>query len=140
MSNMDTPASEETLNQACGRVLKEMATPANGYMNADCPKCGKLNMINPPHDCTPANGWREEIMKPFIDKYDPVGSGIDNVHYWWIRSYFEKVLDQHFARLVERIGGLKKKTELDRSSLAVGMQEYWHNQALDQVIDIVKDI
>jgi hypothetical protein len=44
----------------------------------------------------------EEIMKPFIDKYDPVGSGIDNVHYWWIRTYFEKALTQNTADTLER--------------------------------------
>jgi hypothetical protein len=45
----------------------------------------------------------EEIMKPFIDKYDPVGSGIDNVHYWWIRTYFEKALTQNTAETLERV-------------------------------------
>lgn len=36
----------------------------------------------------------EEILKPFIDKYDPVGSGIDNVHYWWISKHFTEAINK----------------------------------------------
>jgi len=55
-----------------------------------------------------------------------------------LKELLSTPLDQQSAHLVERIEKLKKKTELDGTSLAVGMQEYWHNQALDQAIDIVK--
>jgi len=36
---------------------------------------------------------------------------------------------------IVRLEGMKKRTELDKSSLAIGMQEYWHNQALQTIID-----
>lgn len=127
MHTMTTPAHEMVeieQNQETGEVLTANGVPL-----------------------TPAKEWREEEVKrkmainEYLHNYGlEDGSSLDAGEIEELcESIVEHFLTTHSAHLVERIEALKKKTGLDRSSLAIGMHEHWHNQALDQAIDIVKD-
>jgi hypothetical protein len=100
----------EYLEAKLAYLLDQQSAPANGFMNADCPKCGKLNMINPPHDCipTPENEWREELIKNTVNTV---------------------------ARMNEAMYVSKEARTADiKRTISSAIQK-----ALDQAIDIIKD-
>ena len=95
---------------------------------------------------TQNNEWREEFDKQFNPvealKATQDGGTINIRHVDVsenIKDFIQNLLDQHSARLVERIESLKRIADEAPDGLADIWQKA-HNQALDQAIDIVKNI
>ncbi len=97
---------------------------------------------------TPANEWREESEKAVRDFCNQIAMQLNasNDTMQAVRLFRKEIpnlLDTDRARIVERISELKKN-ERNMKKGDVTLETYdevmvW-NQALDQAIDIVKDI
>lgn len=92
---------------------------------------------------TPANEWREVVDRLEV-LADPIAETLPE--YERINEFVSLVgklrpaLNQHSARIVERIETLKVDGETPCGHQDLHETEVAYNQALDQVIDIVKDI
>jgi hypothetical protein len=80
------------------------------------------------------NDWRGKLKRHLSENYIEKGwtSVTDEI--------IEALLNQHSARIVERIETLKVDGETPCGHQDLHETEVAYNQALDQVIDIVKDI
>ncbi len=70
-------------------------TPQKNYLNANCPKCGNMNVIEPPHECVPKvpdikQKARKEFERSFPDIFHLPKGGMS---VWLEESYTRQMLD-----------------------------------------------
>jgi len=92
---------------------------------------------------TPAKEWREEFDKQFTPHIGNHPEGADHGIADDIKDFIQNLLDQHSAQLVERVEKLRKETDslvpVDNYEHPEYDQAVGFNQAIDEVVDIVRD-
>jgi hypothetical protein len=92
---------------------------------------------------TPANDWSGKFDEMIDKAWDKYGEQYEvyspKAFESEIKSFIQNLLDQHSARLVERIEALKKRHGIVYDNFTPEADLRIYNHALDQAIDIVKD-